>query len=729
MRAGRLLAGVLGVAVLAVAACELAGWPFLAGPMERGLARVLDRPVRLDGPLAEPVGPAAARPASAVAASASAADAVAARRAGGVRVRLLGRVELRAHRIEIGPPAWSLGAPTLVAEEGRLQLRWRDLWRTWRGEPLRIRRLEAQRLALDLERRQDGRASWQFGPPRAEPGPAPALPVFEQLQVRDGQVDYRDAPLASAVRVRFSLTDGVGSAATAGGGASAAPAATTPARTPAASAAAAGREADRADDLGRPGLRAEAEGRYRGLPLAATLRSSGVLPWVADDADSRPLPLAVQGRIGRAAFGFDGAVRDLRQLAGLGGRFRLEGPSLAAVGDVIGVTLPTTPAFSLRGVLAKDGQRWSTRVDDARIGRSRLTAALRYDAGAAPRPRLDGRVGGERLLLADLGPAIGAAPRDAQGRRSGAPEVAAPGRVLPDRDFDLPSLRVMDADVRFDLGELDLGTERLEPLQPMRARLRLDDGVLSLQDIDARTADGSLRGRIDLDGRAALAQVRTDLRWNDVRLERWLAQERGRGAPPFVTGRFDGLARLQGRGRSTAQILASLDGDLRGRLRDGSVSHLLVEAAGIDLAQALGVWVRGDDALPLSCALADLRVQDGIASPRVMVVDTRDSVVWVEGRVSLVDESMDLRARVSPRDFSPLALRTPVRVQGTLARPAVSLQPGPLIGKLGAAGLLAALVNPLAALVPLLDFGGSEPPDAARGCRALADMARSRTAP
>ncbi|MFG5409297.1 hypothetical protein ABXN37_15805 [Piscinibacter sakaiensis] len=115
-----------------------------------------------------------------------------------------------------------------MAEEGRLQLRWRDLWRTWRGEPLRIRRLEAQRLALDLERRQDGRASWQFGPPRAEPGPAPALPVFEQLQVRDGQVDYRDAPLASAVRVRFSLTDGVGSAATAGGGASAAPAATTP---------------------------------------------------------------------------------------------------------------------------------------------------------------------------------------------------------------------------------------------------------------------------------------------------------------------------------------------------------------------------------------------------------------------------------------------------------------------------------------------------------------------
>ena len=207
--------------------------------------------------------------------------------------------------------------------------------------------------------------------------------------------------------------------------------------------------------------------------------------------------------------------------------------------------------------------------------------------------------------------------------------------------------------------------------------------MLELRDIEARTAEGQLRGLLSLDGRADLAVWRSDLRWSEVRIEQWLRQARSNGAPPYLTGRFDGRARLIGRGRSTAQILASLDGELFGRLREGTLSHLLVEGAGIDIAQAIGVFVRGDDALPMDCAVADLRVAAGVARPRAMVVDARDSVIWVDGQVSLVDETMDLRAIVSPRDFSPLALRTagegagqPVRAAGVAVGRAVGRQAG-----------------------------------------------------
>ena len=41
-------------------------------------------------------------------------------------------------------------------------------------------------------------------------------------------------------------------------------------------------------------------------------------------------------------------------------------------------------------------------------------------------------------------------------------------------------------------------------------------------------------------------------------------------------------------------MLASLDGTARLWVRDGTVSHLLVEAAGIDVAQALGVYIKGE---------------------------------------------------------------------------------------------------------------------------------------
>lgn len=718
--------GVLGALVLAVLLAEWAGWPFLSGPMQSTLTKALHRPVYLEGRRvadAAPAGDSASAPRSASGPApvprtpdAASGDRV----AGGVRVKLFGRVEVRAQRIEIGPPPWQTdGPPMLVADDARLQLRYRDLWRAYKGGALRVRRIEAERLDVRLLRLADGRASWQFGPPKPpqeqtkEPA---AMPVFEDLRVRDGRMVLRDAQFESAVDARFALVDGAGMRRDAVGPDGRVAHAAASAARPASGAS--GASGTVATDGDTAGLRAEATGRYRGMPLRVSLRTVGVLPWVSDEAVSRGVPFVIDGSIGRARLKFDGFVRDIQNLAGLGGAYVLSGPALSAVGDVLGVTLPTTPAFTLHGQIEKQGEVWTTRVEDARIGRSRLKAELRYDR-SLPKPLLAGRVGGPRLLLADLGPAIGTPPTDLEGTRVAPPKVAAPGRVLPDREFDLPSLRAMNADVAFELAELDLGSERLQPLRPMKARLLLQDGLLTLRDIDARTADGNLRGELSLDGRQTVAVYRTDLRWNEVQLEKWLQQERSRDQPPFVAGRFDGSAKLQGRGRSTAQILASLDGDLRGRLRNGSISHLIVEAAGLDLAQALGVFVKGDAPLPLNCALADLQVRSGTARPRVMVIDSRDSVVWVEGAVSLADERLDLRAVVSPRDFSPVSLRTPVRVRGTLNEPAVSVQPGPLVGKLGAAALLGTLVNPLAALLPLIDFGSKDTPPAEGGCQAL----------
>jgi len=142
-------------------------------------------------------------------------------------------------------------------------------------------------------------------------------------------------------------------------------------------------------------------------------------------------------------------------------------------------------------------------------------------------------------------------------------------------------------------------------------------------------------------------------------------------------------------------------------LRDAAVSHVAVEAGGIDVAQALGVLVKGDDALPVLCNVADLDIEQGVATPKVFVVNTRDSTIWIDGTVSLRDETLDLRAVVSPKDFSPMSLRTPIHVKGTFAQPRVSLELGKLAGKAGAAGLLA-LLNPLAALIPFVDPGAQQ---------------------
>ena len=131
------------------------------------------------------------------------------------------------------------------------------------------------------------------------------------------------------------------------------------------------------------------------------------------------------------------------------------------------------------------------------------------------------------------------------------------------------------------------------------------------------------------------------------------------------------------------------------------------EVAGLDVAQSIGVLFKGDDALPVQCGVVDLRAKDGVFTPRVLVVDTPDTTVWVDGSLSLAAERLNLRVMALPKDFSPLTLRVPLNVKGSFANPQVSLEKKPVGLKL-AASVLLAIVNPLAAVIPLLDSGDTK---------------------
>ena len=624
---------------------EWRGWFFLAEPAERWLTAAVARPVDLGG-------------------------------RDTFVLRLLGGIDLRVSRLRIGGPEWAPDQALMDAQAARLKLRYADVFRMLRGEPLRIESLVAERLDLHLARGDDGRANWQF----ERTGNDPARPLLDWVQparveVAQGRLVVDDAPLALALTATFSMHDG------------------------------SERAGDARDDRG---IRAIIDGRYRQSPLTATLSTGSTLPWLSDEDDLPAVPITLALKLGRAALSFDGRVQDLLTQRGLDGRYKVSGPSLAALGDALAMTLPSTPAFSLQGRLQRKPDAWQTAIDTATIGRSRLAGQFRYETGRDGVPWLGGTLNGSVLWLADLGPAVGVPA----GEQSSAQRN---GRVLPDRRFDLPSLRAMNADIRIDIERFESGSDSLQAIAPLRGSLRLADGVLDIRDIEARLARGWLTGRIGLDGRADIAQWDVQLRGGGLRLEEWIRQPRAADAPPYVAGRVGGRIELRGQGRSTAELLASSDGHAALVWTQGRVSHLAVEAAGIDVAQALGVMLSGDAALPVTCGVADLQVRKGRVTVASARVDTADSTLGVEGSLSLVDERLDLVARAAPKDISPLSLRTPVRITGRFAQPEVSLEKGPLLARLLPAAALA-LVNPLAALLPLIDPGDDGAKSALAGC-------------
>lgn len=702
-----LVIGTAAALVVAIGVCEALGWPFLVGAVQRELAKTLDRKVAFNDDPATPSG---------------------------VRIGLIGSLRVQADSIEIGAPSWSPAPHMLLAKNVRLKLGYIDLWRAWRGGPLYVAALEASELDGVLQRAADGRASWQFGTKKTtDDGDKPtALPTFGTLRVGDGHLRYVDDILPARIDSRFALSDGSRDTPAAMGSASSSEPIAGASSAAASAQAIAGsgngifvRAGGAAGASGPPqsvrlaagesGLRLNATGQYRNLPVKIDLRTTGVLGFLAEGAEARAQPLGLRATIGRANLSFDGSTTDPLHFAALKGRFSLAGPSLAVAGDPLGITLPTTPPFKTTGFLVKDAGLWKAVFDTATIGTSQLNGAFTYDARRKV-PLLSGRIGGSRLALADLGPAVGTPVKGS----GGTTPTAAAGRVIPDKKFDLPSLRVMDANVLAEVGTFDPGTDVIEPLRPARVHLLLADGVLTLADIEGVTAQGRLGGYLQLDGRSDKALWTADMRFLGVNLAQWLRLKRDEKQPPYLSGKLDALVKVKGQGRSTAEILGSLDGDIRMHMRDAAISHLAIEAAGLDIAQALGVVVMGDRPLAIACNVVDLDVVKGVARPKVFVINTDVTTVWIDGSLSLRDESLDLRAVVSPKNFSPLTLRTPVHVKGTFGKPAVSLELGKLAGKVGAAALLA-LLNPLAAIIPFVDPGSKgEASKADENCVALA---------
>ena len=652
------LGALLGV-VVAVLACEVAGWPFLRGPLQRFAAQRAGVPLVADGAF---------------------------------KLHLLWNPGLQSGHLNVGI-APGFDAPYLLdAQDVQLNWTWRDV-RAWRrGDGLRIENLQARTIDAHFLRHADGRASWQLGGPQA-PKDASArqpLPAFGRLHVNRGQIRVDDVPSRTALKIQVQGGEG-------------------------------GSE---------QGYDATIVGSFRDLKLDLQAHAGGALPLLEEDAESRrapALPLRVAGTAGASRISFDGKAASLLRAHRLDGALKFSGPSLAAVGDPLGVTLPRTPAFELAGRLAHDAGIWRLVAERANIGRSALAGDFRFDTTTTPR-RLTGQLSGARLRFADLGPAVGTRGEGTVGHV--APLTA--GKAIPDRRFDLPSLRIMDADVRVAVDELDFGTASLAPFRPLKTHLVLNDGVLRLENIEAGVAGGRVAGASKLDGRGDPAKFGVDLRFEGVDIAGWIrgAQkgDAAAAAPPptasgalkaerktaslggaqaarsYVTGEMRGTVKLDGCGHSTAEIVSTLDGNVHASLRDGTISHLAMEAAGLDIAQAIGVMVRGDRPLPLRCAVVDLAVKNGVAQTQRAVLDNRDSVLRIEGTIDLRDEQLALRARARPKDISPFTVRSPLVVTGTFTKPKFGVEATPIAGRVLAAAALAAIAPP-AAVLPFIDPG------------------------
>lgn len=569
---------------------------------------------------------------------------------------------VRMHDLRFGNAEWAK-EPTMATAE-RLEFAF-ELRPLFSGD-IRIPRIRLSAPRLRLEKGQDGTGNWQFGDSDGEG------PQFRRIWIDDGRLHFLDASRKTDIKVTV------------------------------ASAAPDPKAKDRSAGDSAP-IDVKGGGLWHGNEF--TVRGNAESPLALGDRDS-PYRIDAHAQAGATRAHARGTLLDPLRLRDFNIQLALSGKNLEDLYPLIGIATPPTPPYKLDGRLTREARTW--RYDDFTgvVGDSDLAGDASVD-NAGKRPYLRANLVSKRLDFDDLAGFVGAAPKAGKGESTN-PELAAQAarqqgdpRVLPDTPYKLERLRAMDADVRWKASRID--SPGL-PLDDMDAHLLLENGVLRLQPLNFGVAGGDIRSTIRMDAREETIRTRAELRVQGLDLSKLLPKvELAQNA----IGKVGGDITLAGSGNSIAKMLASSNGEVALGIGRGSISNLLMEMAGIDLAEIIKFKLGGDRQIPLRCAFGDFRVSNGVMTTRALAFDTTDTILVGEGTVSLRDETLDLTIKPRPKDRSLLSLRSPLIVDGTFKQPSVRPDYA-RVGLRAAIALVLGSIAPPAALLATLELGPGE---------------------
>jgi len=395
------------------------------------------------------------------------------------------------------------------------------------------------------------------------------------------------------------------------------------------------------------------------------------------------------------------------------------GQDLADLYYLTGLALPNTPPYRLSGDIGRDVDDWRINNLAGKIGDSDLHGKLTVDA-SGERPYLTGDIASRKLNFDDLGPLIGARPKNAP---KGAPPpkpVADAGRALPDTPLNVERLRQMNADVHY---RADTVASRDFPLRAAETKISLKDGVLKLAPVSFSFSRGTLAGDVQIDARKEVPVSDIDVRLTGLRLEQFVASANGM---PSVAGLAMARAKLHGLGNSIHKAASTADGVVTFVVPNGQIRRSFAELMGINVASALGLLLTNDQSqIDVHCAVADFSAKNGVLALRQFAFDTPVVSATGEGTVDLKNEQIDLAVTGHPKKPQLIRLRAPITIKGPLDHPAIGVDARSAIVQGGIAAGVALVLSPLAVILPFVDPGLGKDAD----CAALLAQAKTQGAP
>ena len=331
------------------------------------------------------------------------------------------------------------------------------------------------------------------------------------------------------------------------------------------------------------------------------------------------------------------------------------------------------------------------------LGRSDLSGSINIDT-TGTLPKITAEIKGRRLDLAELLPGGG----DKAGDKTPAKgKSGRPGKVLPADPLPLDSLRLAEADIKIAIAEV--ATPQLV-LNELSAVIQLANGHLTVKPMTVTAAGSPISISAAINAVAKVPTVAFHMAASKLDLGRLLAEIR---ATELLHGSGSLKVTLAGRRASVTAIAGSLNGGTNLLMTEGRVKTEALDLAVGGLSALVGMMSSGEKSewTVLNCVASRFDIKKGVATSRVLLVDTEYSTVVGEGSLDLGKETLAMK--FSPQSKSAtLNLAVPIKIGGTFAQP--TFRPDELATARRLGGLLGAALFPPAALLALGDMGSGD---------------------
>ncbi len=501
-------------------------------------------------------------------------------------------------------------------------------------------KIEAPKVAL--ERRADGKSNWSFdeNPVAAtavaavRPEERSEAPVIGQLEITKGKISYTDATRKLALDGDIDIAAGEAS-------------------------------------QNQRQVKLDAKGTLEGKPLKVGF-TGGSIEMLRDS--SQPYPLDLRVDFGATMITLKGTVGDPFTFGDANVEMHLKGPDLADIFPVLGIPAPSTPPYDLKGQLIRTAKEWRLEKMQGRIGNSDMSGVVAVEP-REKRSFLTAKLVSQTLDFDDLGPLIGIPPNTAESaskeQKKEAAEMKAEDNLLPDKPMQVEKLRAMDMDVT-----LDAKTVKAAPYLPVKSitfNVKVDDGNAQVSKLVLSVAGGSITGKMGLDAHTENPLATAELFLRNLDLATFFKDSKY-----FETtgGKVGGKVTLEGHGRDLADILGGADGAVEFGMTGGSFSELLIALADLDIQNALFLYITDDHRIPVRCVAGGLTFSNGNATFSRTLIDTKDSVIHVKGKLDLKAQTTKTELDADSKVISVLNIPAPILIEGKLRAPKFSLGKG-----------------------------------------------------